>query len=376
MKKLLLIAFFGVMAVVFSVAGQGTADDLEKKTLNEKAFKLFQNGKIDEAIKTATKVLELERRTPDKTSSSLRGVILNVARMHRDNFILLRKQASKRELNPRDRIDLSKRAAANAESAEKLFTEAVEISDIDGISDTAQIADGMSELAWLTHNYYPADNTPTVQEGRSRIDRAETLYLKSLGLSEQRGNDADGTSLIVISFGNFYQKYDNYEKAMSLYERYIQSVERQHGKTHADLANALRPFAQILFATFQDEESAAALKRIEEITGRKEDLPLGKLDFHLRSKESVAFHSKASELSRNMAKLAAGNSMRRQRTIVVPVRVTVDETGKIEEAKAENEDSGLRKRAEQEIMKWNVRPYSYNGVNRRLRGYLSYRETF
>lgn len=375
MKTRSLIAFFGLIIGVFSVSAQGTADDLQRKNLNEKAFKLFQNGKIEEAINTATKVLELERRSPNKTSSSLRSAILNVARMHRDNFILLRKQALNRELNPRDRIDLSKRAAASAESAEKLFTEAVEISDKDGVSDTAQIADGMSELAWLTHNYFPADYTPTVQEGRSRIDKAETLYQESLGLSEQIGKDADGTSLIVISFGNFYQKYDNYEKALSLYERYIQSVERQHGKPHSDLANALRPVAQILFATFQDQESAAALRQIEEITGRKEDLPLGKLDFHLRSKESVAFHAKASELSRNMAKLAAGNSMRRQRTIVVPVRVTVDETGKIMEATAENDDSGLRKRAEQEIMKWNVRPYSYNGVNRKLRGYLNYRET-
>jgi hypothetical protein len=135
----------------------------------------------------------------------------------------------------------------------------------------------------------------------------------------------------------------------------------------------MRPVAQILYATFREQEANDEILAIERITGKKEDLPLGKLDLHLRSKESVAFHVKASEMSQTKRQFAIGPPAQR-RSVWVPVSVVVDLDGKIIEAAAETPDENLKQRAEKEILKWTVRPFSDNGTPRKLRGYLNYVE--
>ena len=62
------------------------------------------------------------------------------------------------------------------------------------------------------------------------------------------------------------------------------------------------------------------------------------------------------------------------RMIMVPVKVEIDENGKVIKAVAETNDAGLRAKAEAEVSKWTVRPFSYNGTTRKMRGILSYRE--
>ncbi|MEJ7847322.1 MAG: hypothetical protein WKF92_04440 [Pyrinomonadaceae bacterium] len=115
---------------------------------------------------------------------------------------------------------------------------------------------------------------------------------------------------------------------------------------------------------------------------------MGKLGLDLRSKDSVAFHAGVSRSLQDKNKVfgkkmtLAGGSMSRTvyedsrpRVTYTPVYVTVDENGKVIEAVADTKDAKLRDRAEQEVSKWIVRPFVYNGSARQLRGILVYPES-
>jgi len=369
MKGFLTGLIFTILLFSGAARAQEAAAATEKKALTDKAFALYQQGKLDDAIELAAKVVRLEEKSNQTDTSSRVNAIMNLARMKRDNFALSRNKSRDKNYDVRSRIGITERASENARESEELYRKAIALSESGGRGRTAQTADAKSELAWLTSNFLPPTDKPSIAYSRSRIDEAERLFTESLAINEEsRGKDATETLALVLGLGNFYLKYDNYEKALPFYERYIPAVEAKSGKNHPGLVDALRPYARILAATTQDSDSAAAVKRIEEITGQKENSPSGELSLHLRSKDSVAFHANF------FNDLRSRNPVFRPQVTNTHVKVTVDENGKIIEAVADAKDAGVRQRAEREILKWTVRPFSYNGTTRKTRGYLSYSE--
>jgi tetratricopeptide (TPR) repeat protein len=293
--------------------------------------------------------------------------------MKRDKFLSIRGKALGKKLERSELFSLQEQEDAAAGDAEALYREIIKISQTAGRQRSTQVADAKSELAWLITNFSPLHRPPTVSGTRTRVDESETLFSESLELNGQiRGIDADETLIVVIALGNLYLKYDNYEKALPFYERYIQAFEKKRGSKAPELVNALRPLAQIHYATFREGDSDAAIKRVEEITGRKENLPLGKLDLYSRSKDAVAhFLDRANS---TQAKWVSNGGDRGVQAALksVRVRTTIDTSGKVIEAVAETSDADLKKRAEAEVSKWFVRPFIYNGDARNLRGYLVY----
>ncbi|HXG83738.1 MAG TPA: tetratricopeptide repeat protein [Pyrinomonadaceae bacterium] len=363
MFKTLSASLFAVFLFAGGIYAQNAASANEKKALTAKAYNLFQKGRFDDAIDTAEKVVKLEKNSNQTDTSFYVNALLNLARIRRENYSVLKNKFRDRNLTVTERIELSKKLTENGEEAEKLFREAARLNESGGRGQTAQTADIKSDLAWLIYNYFQVEGKPSIDKSRSRIDEAEGLFLESLALNEQiRGRDADETLFVALGAGNFYFHYHNYEKALPFYERYIETAGRKHGKNYAGLVNALRPRAKILRATFQEPESAADLIKIEEITGQKENLPKDDLILHLRSKDSVAYGAKNAAFIKRDAER-------------VPVKVTADENGKIIEAVAETKNEKLREKAEREILSWTVRPFSYNGTPRKIRGYLIYTET-
>ncbi|MEJ7847321.1 MAG: tetratricopeptide repeat protein [Pyrinomonadaceae bacterium] len=260
MKNNCLTAIALIFLCLAHIEGQKPNSAEEKKALTDKSFALFQQGKLNDAIELAAKVVELEKKSPKSDSASLVNATMNLARFKRDNYLRLRAKAADRGSPPKIRNQNQKEANKNAGEAEELYREALTLNESDGRSVSAQTADIKSDLAWLVHNFYPVRDTTLVDRPstRSRIDEAESLYTASLALNEQtRGKDADETLLITLASGNFYLIYDNYEKALPFYERHIQTVDKKHGANHAELANALRPYAQMLFAIFQEQEAMA-----------------------------------------------------------------------------------------------------------------------
>ena len=62
------------------------------------------------------------------------------------------------------------------------------------------------------------------------------------------------------------------------------------------------------------------------------------------------------------------------RNIVVPVEIEIDEAGKVTNAVAKTDNDKLGVEAESVVSKWAVRPFSYNGTARKMRGILIYRK--
>ncbi len=386
MNKTLLISFLALFLFADGVCAQSaTTMADEKKILTAKAFELYQKGKLDDAIAAAEKVVALEKSSNQTSANSY--ALVNLARMKRQRFLAL--QNKSRDAAASEKNDLRSKAFADIKDSEDLLREAERLNEANGRGQTAQTADIKSDLAWTAMNYTPvaSNEAPSIAGTRARIDDAEKFFTEALALNEQtRGRDADETLAVVLAMGNFYLKYDNYDKAFPFYERFVETAERTHGKNYPDLAKALRPYAKILLATFQDAEAAVAVKKIEEITGKKEDAPKADLSLHLRSKDSVAFNApnfiRSNEEMRKLRERlkAEGRTISRSDIDAMPkleritVRVTVDETGKILEAVAETNDSKRREKAEREISKWTVRPFSHNGAARKLRGYLFYTE--
>jgi tetratricopeptide (TPR) repeat protein len=382
MNKSLIILILIATLASFHYAQQ---PNTEIRELTDKMLVLSQKGNFEESVAVGEKLVQLESAAKDSVSYT--NATINLARLKRAYFVSLRNKIVTERLGLFDAKPLSQKADKNADDAEALFREALELNEKNGRGQTAQTAGIKKDLSWLMTNHIYSGKK-TVGNSRSRIDEAEKLLIEALALSEQTGGkDADETLFIVLDAGDFYYKYVNFEKSLPFYERFIQTYAQKHGSNHPDLVAALRPYAKILFATSQNGESAAAVSRIESITKTEEPKLRAEIDLHLRSKDSVAYavpifmemNDKAESL-RNKLKaegriLNIGDVSLMPRAIIIPVEVEVDETGKITKAVAKNGSAQLRSEAETIISKWTVRPFSSNGTMRKMRGILNYWET-
>lgn len=378
MDKILSVSMFITFLFSSAIYSQTPAASNKNKELTERADALFQQGKLDDAIQAAEKVVASEKDSKSADTASYANALVNLARMKRDYFLLLRKKFQDKQILPREGEAASEKMLKMAKETDEDFHQALQLNEQGGRGETAQTADIKSDLAWLVYNHIGS---------RQSVDDSEKLFLESIALNEKvRGRDADETLFVVLKTGDFYYEMSNYEKALPFYERYIQTNEKNHGKDFPNLINALRPLAKILFTTSQEQEAADVVKRIEAITGKKEEMPKADLNFHLRSKDSVAVNTKATLDFREDMKLFKAKLKAENRTLngnnismmpkiaVIPVSVVVDENGKIIETVAapRENDKDLKEKAEQEVSKWTVRPFSYNGTPRKLRGVLYY----
>ncbi|MBA4124473.1 MAG: hypothetical protein H0X72_18685 [Acidobacteria bacterium] len=357
-----------------------------KKALTEKALMLYRQGKFEKAIEAAEQVIELEKANQFQDTLSYANSLINAARMKEDYIIELQNKAENKNLIARDKFELYEKISQIASELETLLRQALQLNETGGRAQSAQTADVKSELAMLVQKYNPTTK-PSIESARGRIDEAEKLLTESLLLNEQvRGNDNDKTLSVVLQTGDFYLRYVNFEKALPFYERYIQTTEKKGGKNYPELMNALRSYASILFTGFQDKESADVIKKLEEITQKKEEAKFNNFNFQLRSKDAVAYASQIvqsfrteDENFRKRLKLV-GKTLTRSnlelspKLVRVQVKVVIDENGKVVEAVADDKDKKNRARAEQEVSKWFVRPFSYNGVKHKMRGVLTYLE--
>lgn len=378
MKKIIAI---GLMTILLAFSALAQADKKnEKQELTDKIFALYQKGDFEEAIKLGEKLVKMEKDSKD--SESYVNAVVNLARIKRSFFVALQNEIRGGGKSASEKRAMSLKANSNADDAEELFREALEINARNGREKTAQTADIKRDLAWIVSNH-SYSRSKTVDETRSRIDEAEELLLDSLALSEQtRKSDADETLFIALEAGNFYNKYVNFEKALPFYERFINVYGQKHGATHPDLLGALRPVAAIMFTTFQDAEALAMVKRIEAITKKSEPALTGEINFYLRSKDAVAAalpvmkeQNERAQTYRNIRRTSqSGTSLRFLGIVTVPVAVEIDETGKVVKTAAKTTDEKLKAEAETEVAKWTVRPFNYNGTSRKMRGILIYRK--
>lgn len=355
------LSFAAILLVFSTLFAQET-----KKDLTEKSALLYQQGDFEKAVEAAEKVVKLEKNEKSKETNSYTNALLNLARINQGYILALQNKADASDLSDSKKTDLSRKTSEIVADTETLLRQILKLNEDGGRDQTTQNADAKRELAALVQNYNPAK--PTVMSARARIDEAENLLAESLTTYEQvKGKDDEKTLAVVLQNGDFYYRYANFEKALPFYERYIQTAENARGTSYPDLAETLRRYEAILFTTFQDSKADEALNKIEKITGKKEQANPVNLSLNLRSGDAVAFGARTMQASRGNVRPFSGAT-------VISVKVVVEENGKIVEAIADSKDKDLRARAEKEISKWRVRPFTYQGNTYRMRGYLTYFE--
>ena len=379
MKKFIAAVCLIIISFMFSAFAQESKN--EKKELMDKILASYQKGEFEEAVKLGEKLVKLEKKSND--SVSYVNSLVNLARIKSAYFVSLQNEIANSNPKPLNSKEIWEKANQNANDAEELFREALDRNEAAGNGKTAQTADIKRDLARIISNH-SYSGTKTVEKSRSRIDEAEKLILDSISISEQtRGKDADQTLHAVSDAGDFYYKYVNFEKALPFYERFIQAYEQKQKTDHVEFVNALRSYASILFTTFQDQEAAAVIKRIESITKKVEPVSNRELNLHLRSKDSVAYSAPIitdfNEMAESNRRLSTAGVLvgtsNRPRMISVPVGIEVDETGKIVKTAAKTNDAKLKNEAESVVSKWTVRPFSFNGEVTKMRGFLIYRKS-
>ncbi len=338
------------------------------KDYTAQAYQFYQQGKFEKAIDAAEKAVKIEKLNQSKDSSSYVNTVLNLARINQGYFIELQNRNERESGSFSEKVEIYKKSVKIGADTEKLLREVIKINGKNSRDQTEQTANAKVELSSLVQKFNPE---PSVQNSRARIDEAERLLTEALSTSEQiRGKDDDKTLENVLLFGDFYKKYVNFEKALPFYERYFETSERAN-KKYPEMENALRAYASIMSVTFQDEKVKETLKKIENITNKRAELPTEKVYLNLRSKDAINFSSDISRDRKNSGNRGVDGNIKFVR---IPIKVVVDENGKIIEAVAESDDEKVRRQAENEISKWSVRPFSYQSTAHKMRGYLTYLE--
>jgi len=87
MIKILKAAMFSIVLCCGAVYAQSSDTANPKSELTAKAAQQYQQGKLDEAIKSAEKVVKLEENSTPADSVSLANSLINLARMQRDVYL-------------------------------------------------------------------------------------------------------------------------------------------------------------------------------------------------------------------------------------------------------------------------------------------------
>lgn len=360
--SLVLVAYF-----FLSITTHAQQPDAVSADLNQQVAKLYQQGRFDEAISIAKKLVDRERKA-SKTSETYALSLFNLGTLYKQKLsaeLELPQPNGPRETSPADVI---------ANDAEGNFRRSIEVlTAIDNKELT--VASIQNELAWVLSNHMVPRSDP-----RKRIDEAEKLYAESLATRETAaGKESQETLSSLLASGHFYLRWINFEKALPFYERYISTVESKEGKKSRQLIPALRAMAEIFSLTFQDKEASETVSRISEISGKPASMPVSYPRLALRARKLGRMQTETSSfriLAINVQN-APPFVWDRPDTIFLSakryaVAIVVNEQGDVIEAKALDKSGSRISEMEAAAMSSKFRPFSYNGTARKMRGVLNY----
>lgn len=374
MKKFVVSIFCFLLAAQAAFAQSAQATESQKLSQDIAAF--YQQGKFDKAIPLAEKLVEIQRKSGNP--QSLATALTNLAILRKERFQKAKRQLALTQPPPgtgipreqfEERIKSVEEMNEDGEQAEKLFREVLDIYQNQLKTESPQLAMAQNEFGWLLYNYFKQpekniDATTQTNNSRARIDEAEKLLTQALTLREKiLGAEDDATLATVLNLAEFYRRFVNYEKALPFYERFLLAAEKKYGKSNKNLIPALRSFAQVLVTTNREAQAAEIVKQIAGITGQKENLP--------QPTENLSLRITRSELER-LQQIPSNKDVIRRYKRPIPVRVVIDENGKITEAIADVDDEKLKARIEQSIREISFRPFVYKGAPQKMRGVVSF----
>lgn len=365
---LLLAIFF----LAFAGYAQAVQDDVRE--LYRRSSELYQQGRFDDAIPLIERIVSIEKRS-SKGSLAHAVALANLAEIHRTKARTLRTSLAK--ITAADRMRALVTANDSAEKAKKYLEEALEIHKKIDQQLSVEAAAAKTQLAWLKYNFYSSDST---RESRENIDAAERLYLEALAAEEKlTPADLDNRLRTLADFAEFYMNYANFEKALPLYETYIQLAEVLY-PADARRVTGLRGLARVYQIIDRADEAGRVFQRIEKITGKPEKRELELPLLHARAREILT--PGGNFFARNFRDLDTSFRQKREidsmvnrpgtyKTHSIEVELLVSETGEVADAKVLTHtkyDAEVEKAARSS----RFRPFAPGGDARRLRGKITF----
>jgi hypothetical protein len=408
-----------LICTIFAIPVFSQADASKIQELNQQMSALYQKGDLDGAIPLAEQIVKLQRQAMPLRPQSLITSLENLGQIKLARF---KKENADMELqlpNPTDTKTLVERIPKDAKDTEAALREAIGLAKENSTPPTEQIVGMENNLGWLLYSFFPS--RPNAPAGFDRLNRqrfddlnkaqhvervaeAKGLFEDALKRAEAGSEkDSDIVLSTLFNLAAFETAMANFENAVPYYKRCIETVERKYGKNSPNLLPPLKSYAKILSATAQDDQLFEVMSRIVRISGKSMQAPKELLNLSLRSTGALATWTspdviKRAEANRAKVELATrgsgalagaggeaaysqilGNSTLGRdyyptpdavRLHTVPVKVLVDENGKVLEAEALTNDNEVKTEAEKIVKVWTFRPYIDDGKKTKLKGYV------
>lgn len=416
MKQVFFVILFCLLFTSFALPQDKSG---EIQSLNQQISTLYQQGKLDEAIPLAEQIVRIQREQKSSNPQNLITSLENLAQIKLTRFKQALTELAAPDINPNTIKGLTEKIQKEGKEIENIFRESLSLAENNGKILPEQIIGIKNNLAWLIYNYFPPDvNLPVGFDKQSkdkfdslnksrfykRINEAELLYTEAVKNSENAfGAENEITLLSIYNLAEFQLAMGNFERAIPQYEKCIATVEKKYGKNNQNLLLPFESYLKALIATGQEEPAFEALSRIVQITRKSAQFPKTMLNISLRAdKAFVTVNSpsverlaqenkeKAEMLSRNtilrsgatqeianvitMSNSTFGKQYYDESTstrlIRIPVKVVVDESGKVIEAEGLTKDEDYKIAAEKTVKEWKFEPFTVNGKASKLSGYV------
>jgi TonB family protein len=302
------ITLITVSASAFSQDQGAESPELEEaKRLNEQALTLFREGKLDEALPLAKRVLELRERNLSRDDDLVVGALRTVG-----DILFARKAYAEAESTFSRVLDLlEKRLGPGSQSL---------IPTLEKIA-IARFAQG--------------DN-----------GGAEKFYLRVLSITEKAfGADSIETGRALGRVGYFYNQIEKYSKAADYFKRGVAIVEKTSDTSPSYLADLLRECACALLASNKTAEAKPYQEKADKIQSTIQSTTPVKKGGVLQGTAILRVEPVYPPQAKRM---------RVQGTVVV--EVLVDECGRVVRTKSLSGHVELQDAAESAARQWRFSP--------------------
>jgi len=406
-----------VISAIFFFAAAGLAQT-EAQRLNTRLAELYQKGDLDGAVSVAEEIVAIERKNEPISKRNLTSALENLSQVRLDRVKRAMSELRSPDTKPDSIPTILKTLRQDSTETETILREAIELSKGSG-DNPSQGINLKTNIAWLLYNYVPAEPSPSLgfdkdsrdklemrdrSRHNDRFEAARTFY--SDAARDAKASDPDGQMAIAANFNlaEFEAAMGNFEAAIPLYAQVVSDAEKNLGKMNPQLIAPYESFLKVLVAVGQQDQAFEVLSKIVSMSGKSAQYPKTLLNLTYRAEKPFApSNSKrieddsramkeTAELSgrSTVARTAAaggdivGTSLsvsthgrdfyetsdaRGVKARKVPVRIEVDESGKVTAAEGWSSDRSLKDSAEVAVREWRFRPLVLGGRPAKLKGY-------
>ena len=332
-KKPLLALFAVSLLLSFDLAGidavarqgkesvkQDSPDLAEASQLSQQVVKLYKEKKLDEAIPLAKRALELREKALEQDNPLVVSALNNLALLY-----------------------LAKGAYATAES---LYERALASQEKMHGADSPKVANALENLAWARY-------------GRGKVSEATDMFERALSIREKAlGPFHQETGHALYNLARLHEKQGQPDKSLPFFQRALDVKEKALGPNHKEVGDLLDMYACAMKQAGREKEADEIQKRAYKILrGDETGIVLQGSAIH----REVPTYPMAARQAKIIGKMI--------------VEVTVDEAGKVIDARAKCGPDIFATESIEAARKWRFTPTTLSGRPVKVIGTITFNFT-